>query len=103
VFGDQARGGVRRTLQSRAVVWVGTVSYGLYLWHLDILQELPGWLGRPFDEVPIALLFGLTLGLGLVAAAVSWYGLERPLQVLRPGHAGAPVEPPMREREGALT
>lgn len=112
VFGDQARGGVRRTLQSRPVVWVGTVSYGLYLWHLDILQEIPGWFGRSFTEVPVALLFGLTLGLGLLAAAASWYWLERPLQVLRPGHAGLPVEVPverptrereMRERDGALT
>lgn len=102
-FGDQARGGVRRTLQSRPVVWVGTVSYGLYLWHLDILQELPGWLGRPFAEVSIPLLLGLTLVLGLLAAAASWYGLERPLQVLRPAHAGAATGPPMRDRETSLT
>jgi peptidoglycan/LPS O-acetylase OafA/YrhL len=102
-FGDQARGTVRRTLRSPVVVWVGTVSYGLYLWHLDILQEIPGWLGRPFDAVPLPVLFGLTLGLGLVAAAASWYGLERPLQVLRPAHAGSLPGPPMRDGEAGLT
>ncbi len=84
-------------------MWVGTVSYGLYLWHLDILQELPGWLGRPFADVPIPVLLGLTLGLGLLAAAASWYGLERPLQVLRPAHAGATAAPEMRDPEAALT
>jgi peptidoglycan/LPS O-acetylase OafA/YrhL len=102
-FGDQARGVVRRGLQVRTVVWIGAVSYGLYLWHLDILQELPGWLDRPFADIPLVVLFGLTLGLGLVAAAASWYGLERPLQVLRPAHRVAAPAPPMRDREAALT
>lgn len=98
VFGDQQRGAVRAGLRARPVVWVGTVSYGLYLWHLDVLQELPGWLDRPFAEAPFALLLALTTALGLLAAAASWYGLERPLVVLRrlPGrtHAAPPDTAP---------
>lgn len=81
VFGSG--GVVRGALHVRPVAWVGTVSYGLYLWHLDLLQELPGWFGRPLAEYPLVALTGLTLLLGLLAAAASWYGLERPLASLR--------------------
>ncbi|HEX7132512.1 MAG TPA: acyltransferase [Iamia sp.] len=61
-------------LSSRPVVLLGTVSYGLYLWHL-------GWIDLVVEHVdggfPVALAAGL--GLGTASALVSWYGVERPL------------------------
>lgn len=86
-FGDQGRGAIRAVLQARPVVWLGAVSYGLYLWHLDLVQQVPGWLDRPPAEVAVPLLLAAALGLGLGAAALSWHGLERPLQALRRGRA----------------
>lgn len=83
VFGDQDRGPVRRALRARPVVWTGAVSYGLYLWHLDLVQQVPVWLDRPPAEVPLAVLVGSAFALGLAVAAVSWYGLERPLARVR--------------------
>lgn len=91
VFGDQGRGVVRAVWSWRPLVWVGTVSYGLYLWHLGVLERLvdsppgrlPAWQGilpHPFGNAPFALLLVLTLAGGLGAAAASWYLLERPLQ-----------------------
>ncbi len=75
VFGDPSRGLVRRLLASRLLLWVGVISYGVYLWHVTILRELdelgvPGALGRGGDTV-------LALGLTLLVAAASFYGLER--------------------------
>lgn len=91
VFGDQSRGTLRRIWAWRPLAWVGTVSYGLYLWHLGVLERLvdsppgrePGWDGllphRFGSADPIALLVA-TFAAGLVVAAASWYLLERPLQ-----------------------
>jgi peptidoglycan/LPS O-acetylase OafA/YrhL len=84
VFGTPGRGFVRRLLGTPALIWIGTVSYGLYLWHLAVLQQVANW-GIPGD-------IGVSTGLGgmfvwgffclvpaLALAAASWYGIERPL------------------------
>lgn len=94
VFGDQDRGVLRSGLTSRPVVWLGAVSYALYLWHLDLLQEVPGWLDRPAAEVPIPVLVGGAFVLGTLAAAASWHGLEKPLQALRRDRPALSVVPP---------
>lgn len=53
-------------LESRALVWLGKVSYGLYLWHYVFLRiDMPVWAALP---------------LAVAVAAVSWYLLEKPLQ-----------------------
>ena len=54
--------------------YLGTISYGIYLWHLPVmltLHELP-WLG-PERALPVVL------GLTLTLAAVSWHFFEQPL------------------------
>ena len=68
-----ARGGgwVRTLLGRRELAWAGMVSYGVYLWHLDVLRELDG-TGLPG---PAVVAVGLALSLGLGAA--SWYAIER--------------------------
>ncbi|WP_202966526.1 acyltransferase family protein [Isoalcanivorax pacificus] len=58
-------------LGSRLLVWIGNLSYGLYLWHylfMRILREW-GW------EWPETLLVGG--GLGLLAAMISYRFVER--------------------------
>ena len=52
-----------RWLRNGVLVWFGTISYGLYLWHYFILQ-----LGPP------PLVGG---GVSIAIAAASWYGIER--------------------------
>lgn len=91
VFGPQDHGVIRRVLQFRPVVWVGVVSYGLYLWHYDLIYQLPAWLDRAGPDVPVALSIGAGFGLGLAAATASWYLLEQPLaRVSRRGWGRAP-------------
>jgi peptidoglycan/LPS O-acetylase OafA/YrhL len=54
--------------------YLGTISYGIYLWHLPVLltmHDLP-WLG-PERALPIVI--SLTLAL----AAFSWHFFEKPL------------------------
>jgi peptidoglycan/LPS O-acetylase OafA/YrhL len=85
VLGTGGGGAVRRLLAWRPLAWVGLVSYGLYLWHLDVLREVAE-LGLPRG---IALPAGVALSLAIAAA--SWYGLER--YALRLGRRAAGAEP----------
>lgn len=94
VFGDQDRGAVRAGLRARPVVWVGAVSYALYLWHQDLLEQIPRWVDTPPADIPIVVLLAGAFGLGLTAAGLSWHLLERPLQGLRRGGPALSVVPP---------
>ncbi|MCU1455299.1 MAG: acyltransferase [Acidimicrobiales bacterium] len=95
VFGDQRRGVVRRILMSAPVAWVGSVSYGLYLWHFDWIKRVAGrsdglgrplwrgWAGTPQFDTNVLVLLAAGLGVGLLFAALSWELVERPLQRLK--------------------
>ncbi|MCB0971037.1 MAG: acyltransferase [Acidimicrobiales bacterium] len=92
VLGDQERGWARRAWSAGPLVFVGTVSYGLYLWHFDWMKRSiagvdgfgaptwPGWVHTPPGDSNVWLLLAVGLGVGLVFAAASWYLLEQPLQ-----------------------
>ena len=75
VFGDPDRGVVRRLLGNRVLLWIGLVSYGVYLWHVAIMRKLAdlGALGA-LGTVPFT---AIALGLTLIVAAASFYGIER--------------------------
>lgn len=79
-FGD--RGWPLALLRSRPLVAVGIVSYGVYLWHLPVLDLMvrEEVLVQPSTWVLALLCLPPTL----VLAAASWFGLERPL--LRASH-----------------
>lgn len=85
VLGTEGGGWPRRLLAWRPLAWAGLVSYGLYLWHLDVLRELEG-AGLPG---PVAFLAGAAISFALAAA--SWYGVER--RALRLGRRAAHREP----------
>lgn len=91
VFGDLRAGVVRRMMNSKVLWWLGTISYGFYLWHLSIMERLvtipsfagpPKWRGVFGWNLQNANLPGLIVVTGVltvIVAAVSWYGLEKPL------------------------
>jgi peptidoglycan/LPS O-acetylase OafA/YrhL len=64
-----------RTLDSRATAWLGTVSYGLYLWNVPVLLGLRSIDLLPLDSwLALPVVFLPTLAI----AAASWYLAERP-------------------------
>lgn len=66
-------------LNSAPVVWVGKLSYSLYVWHLAASEVVKYWLaGQPRLAVAVVALIAC-----LVMAALSYYGLEQPLVGLR--------------------
>lgn len=67
---------LRRALGSRLLRWVGLVSYGLYLWHLAIIQKLAA--GGLRSSVGDGSFVVITLALSLLVAAGSFYVIERP-------------------------
>ncbi|HKP90810.1 MAG TPA: acyltransferase [Thermoleophilaceae bacterium] len=70
VFGDQARGLVRRLLANRALLGVGLVSYSLFLYHVAVLVQVKRW------DLPAGTLVALAGSLAI--ATLSYYAIERP-------------------------
>jgi len=93
-FGREGRGGYRRLLVWPPLAWVGTVSLGVYLWHITVLDRLdrrfrPADVGVYWrDGGPFLVVAGLALS--ILAGTVSWLVVERPLQRLA-RRAGGPT------------
>ncbi len=78
--GQPGRGLVRRVLANRVLLWLGVVSYGIYLWHLTVLDQLSRWGFTGIAGIdPYLAWMVVGLAATAVVAAASWYGFERPL------------------------
>ena len=98
VFGPQDRGSsrIRGFLQTRVMVFLGMISYGIYLWHDGWIERYLHWTGVPAfatytSDVPFRwhtnsvisipwFTFVLAvLGLTIASATISWYAVEKPI------------------------
>jgi peptidoglycan/LPS O-acetylase OafA/YrhL len=99
LFGPPGRGLVRRFIESRPMIVLGTLSYGVFLWHEYVLDEY-----RQAREIPsfggwFWGMLAVTLAGSLALAAVTWFAVERPTMALatrwtsagRPPREAAPV------------
>ncbi len=83
VFGPQDRGLVLRFLRSWPMASLGVISYGVYLWHQTLLNELVKYYPRLFGmkvffDVAFWGMFAEVLGATIVVAAVSYFVVEKP-------------------------
>lgn len=107
VFGPQTRESslVRRFLTTRLMVYLGTISYGVYLWHevlIDRYLSLTGfhdpgvsafslyssdvpfrWNTSSLISIPWFTFVLAILGATIVCATISYYALERPVLRLK--------------------
>ena len=63
-----------RVLASRPAVFIGLVSYPIYLWHWPLLSLL-----RNVDRAPTSAAIGAALALAALLAVATWWIVERPL------------------------
>lgn len=70
-----------RLLSSRPLVFIGLISYSLYLWHWPILvfYRSIGWQARELPQIPV---WGLLLVI-LLVSMFSWRFIEKPFRNLR--------------------
>lgn len=102
IFRAPATDGSRilRFLSARVMVFLGTISYGIYLWHEAWIDRYLVWTDLPFTGVyasdvpfrwhtnayfsaPWLIFVTAVLALTIASASASWYGFERPLLQLK--------------------
>lgn len=100
-LGTDGRGQWRRFLSSPPMVYLGTISYGIFLWHLMVLETITWSTGLDRFTGWFWLLWPLTV-LGTVAVAhLSYVLIERPAQRYshaaqsgrQPPHRATPPDP----------
>jgi len=76
ILGDPDSFVNRRVLASRPMVWIGLISYPLYLWHWVLLSfaRIDAG-GEPSPELRLGLVL-----LSVVLAALTYYAVERPIR-----------------------
>ena len=86
IVGDQSKGILRRVLGFPPFLWLGIVSYGVYLFHPVVLHTLSHiglvrfGMGSPGGYFAILSLEFLMV---VVAASISWHFVERPMNALK--------------------
>lgn len=107
IFGDVRRGLVRRVLGSRPLLYIGLISYSIYLYHLAVVIQLVRWGfdGEAFGHPWLGWLI-VTVPASIAIGTVSYYVIERPAISLKrlvpdrraasdqPGAVSAPSAPP---------
>ncbi len=79
VFGDQSQGNARRFLRSPVMHWLGTVSYGIYLWHIVFVNEIEKRTLAGDFSGNVFVWWITVMALTVPTAALSYYLLEKPL------------------------
>ena len=68
---------IGKILSNQWLVWLGKISYGLYLWHYPIY--------RAMRELSCSIIFVVTIGslVGIIISTISYYYLESPILKLK--------------------
>lgn len=79
VLGPQDQGRVRRALSGRLAQHLGLLSYGVFLWHLVLLEAVAPLFQDGLFSGPWTGMFAVTWLVSLLAAEVSYRLLEAPV------------------------
>jgi peptidoglycan/LPS O-acetylase OafA/YrhL len=79
VFARQDRGPVARVFANPVAIWLGLVSYGIYIWHEAWQDVYLRVTNQPVLNSSFLGMLVVTVVLTLASAAVSWYVVERPI------------------------
>jgi peptidoglycan/LPS O-acetylase OafA/YrhL len=77
-----ARTVVSRVLSSAPLTYLGTISYGVFLWHLPIMFAVRSALGLDVFAYGFWITVVLTLIASIIVSALSWHLLESPIQAI---------------------
>ena len=83
-LGITHRGVGMRLLDSKVAIALGTISYGVFLWHYVWIGQLESW--GAFDWIRTGRtvwVLAMTVALTLVTATASWFLVEQPLLKLK--------------------
>lgn len=89
-------GRISSLFSARPVVWLGKISYSVYLWHWPIWVLFTYYLGSNRDDMPVPLwVRACLLMLTITMAALSWRFVEQPFRrrTVRWKHVGALLLP----------
>ena len=68
-----------RLLSWRPLAFIGTISYGLYLWHVPVFELIKD----RYPTLPFRYLLILQCGGSFVAALASYHIVEKPLLTMK--------------------
>lgn len=88
----EGEGPIRRALQSRVARWFADTSYGVFLWHLLILEAVFAVLRMPHFAGGFWPVFALTYGVTLLLSWGTFHAIERPfIRLSHRRRAGSPA------------
>jgi peptidoglycan/LPS O-acetylase OafA/YrhL len=79
VLAPHASDRLRRAVDSRPLHGLGTISYGLYLWHQYFVTKVPEWAGWKIFGGHFWAIFLAAMAGGCAVATVSYFVVERPI------------------------
>lgn len=92
---------ISAVLTNPVVLYLGRISYGIYLWHLAVIVW---WNGSLFGAHSLLSLVAADLAGAVVLGSISYYAIERPGMMLRRRLGGAPLaagSPVLEQRQTA--